>query len=184
MIAPAFSALADRTPPAWVRKFEAAALMGVLAEAFGVDPPALGRLNADEALQAFREFSAACMEAALADTRLARRCRARLGAGARKLGVIVRRVLAVHPSQAFSVARYFYRGIGIALEGELPGGLRFGPCSFSQRYTPADCWFMSAFDEGFMRGITRDNAAALVFDCRITEGAPCCSGRFCAGKEA
>ena len=57
------------------------------------------------------------------------------------------------------------------------GGLRFGPCSFSQRYSPRCCWFMSAFDEGFLRGLLGTDAR-LVFSCRLTEGAACCRARF------
>ena len=46
------------------------------AKAFDVDPPAVGNLTADEALIAFREFTAACMEEALADEQLAAAYRA------------------------------------------------------------------------------------------------------------
>lgn len=178
MILNAFETLLDREPPEWVRKFEVAALMGVFVEAFDVEAPALEDLSAEEALAAYRAFTAICMETAMNSSKVAAANRVRLGEGACRLGAKVRRLLGVRPSQAMRVTRFFYRGIGITLEGDLPGGLQFGPCYFSRRYTPEECWFMSAFDEGFMRGITGRKEADLVFECRLTEGASCCRAQF------
>lgn len=177
MIRLALDMLTAREPSAWLRKAEANVLVGVFARAFGVEPPNLRRLQANDALVAFREFTAACMEAALEDQGTARAYRKQLAACARNLGSRVRRLLSVRPEQAMRVTSYFYKGIDIRLQGELPGELRFGPCSFAQRYTPATCWFMSAFDEGFMRGISGTDAE-LAFSCRLTEGAPCCHAVF------
>ena len=132
---------------------------------------------ADQALEVFREFTAACMEAALVDEETAKAYRARLGTEARELGRRVRLAVPVHPCDSFRLVRFFYRGIGIELAGEVPGAMRFGPCSFAQRYTPADCWFMSAFDEGFMCGVMGVEGE-LCFDCRLTEGAACCRARL------
>jgi len=177
MILNAFGTMLDRTPPDWLRKIEVSTLMDVFARAFRVEPPTLESASADEALELFREFTASCMEAALASDEAAAAYRARLGAGARELGRKVRAAVPVRSSSALRLVRFFYRGIGIELEGELPGVLRFGPCSFAQRYTPADCWFMSAFDEGFMCGIMGVEGA-LRFSCRLTEGAPCCRAQL------
>lgn len=176
MILAAFEGLLDGEPPAWLRKREVEVLMGAFAEAFEVEPPEVASLSADEPLFAFREFTAACMDAAGEDVQVAERYRERLGEVAFRLGTQVRLALVVRPSQALHVARYFYRAIDIELVGELPGSLRFGPCSFAQRYTPANCWFMSAFDEGFLRGVMGDRDAKheLAFACRLTEGAPYC----------
>lgn len=184
MILEAFEALYDCMPPKWLRKVEAAALLGVFAEAFDVKAPEAEDMSADQALFTYREFTAACMEAALADRSVAERYRARLGDAAYRLGTKVRRALSVRSSQAFRVTRFFYRGIGIELSGELPGTICFGPCYFTGRYTPDVCWFMAAFDEGFMRGITGCAAADLAFSCRLTEGAPCCRARFEIGNES
>lgn len=160
-------------PPAWVRKVEAATILGVFAKAFDVDPPATEDLSADEALFVFREFTAACMEAALADERVAAEYRARLGAGGLRLGTQLRALLNVRLSSSFAFAQFLYRGIGIELVADEAGCLQFGPCFFAGRYTPADCWFMSAFDEGFLRGIMSVDGS-LHFSCRLTEGAECC----------
>ena len=65
------------------------------------------------------------------------------------------------------------RNFGIELTADESGGLKFGPCFFSERYTPEDCWFMSVFDEGFLCGIMGIEGS-LCFNCRLTEGAACC----------
>lgn len=164
-------------PPAWARKVEVAVIMGVFAQAFDVEPPAVGELSADEALLAFREFTAACMEAALEDEQVAALYRQRLGGGGLRLGSQLRATLRVRPSSAFPFAQFLYRGIGIELTSDEAGALRFGPCSFAERYSPRCCCFMSAFDEGFLRGLLGTDAQ-LVFSCRLTEGAACCRARF------
>ena len=189
MILASFETLLDVTPPSFARKFEVAVLMGAFAEAFDVEPPAVGDLTADEALRAFREFTAACMEAALADEATARKYRARLREVALRLGSQVRSMLRPRAASVFRLTQALYRGIGIELRGDsqscvapyFPGALEFGPCSFAQRYTSADCWFMSAFDEGFMCGIAGVDAQ-LSFSCRLTEGATCCRACFREGR--
>ena len=184
MILDAFETLYDGEPPEWLQKVEAEALMEVFARAFDVEAPELDSFAADEALAAFREFTAACIDAVSEDADVAARYRERLGEGAYDLGAKVRALLMVRRSQALHVTRFFYRGIGIELTGELPGALRFGPCFFAERYTPANCWFMSAFDEGFMRGMMGDrkSACSLSFSCRLTEGADCCRARMDRGE--
>lgn len=167
----------DGTPPAWVRKVEIAVIVGVFARAFDVEPPAVEALSADEALGVFREFSAACMDAALVDAPVAETYRERLRAGGLELGAQLRTVLRVTPTSSWQFARFAYKGIGIELTGDREGKLQFGPCSFAERYTPQDCWFMSAFDEGFLCGITGFQGP-LVFSCRLTEGAPCCRAQL------
>ncbi|MBR0404013.1 MAG: hypothetical protein IJI68_02250 [Eggerthellaceae bacterium] len=164
-------------PPAWVRKAEVAAILGVFAEAFDVDPPALEDRPADQCLPIFREFTAACMEEALKGGEAALPYRDRLGAGGFRLGSQMRAALRVSAASAFPFAQFLYRGIGIELTRDESGCLRFGPCSFSQRYSPMCCMFMSAFDEGFLRGLLGIDAR-LVFSCRLTEGAPCCLASF------
>lgn len=169
--------LLDETPPAWLRTFEAAALMGVFAQAFEVKAPATEDLSAEQALALFREFTAACMDIALEDEEVAAFYRTRLGQEACAFGRKLRRALPLSHEHAVRLVRYLYRGIGIELAGELPGDVRFGPCSFAQRYSPGNCWLMSAFDEGFicaMLGVE----GALQFDCRLTEGAACCRARL------
>ena len=177
MMLAAFEKMLSWPPPAWVRKVEAAVIMGVFANAFDVDAPALEDRPADECLAVFREFTAACMEEALKGGSAAAPYRERLGVGGFRLGSQLRDMLNVRSTSAFPFAQFVYRGIGIELASDGSGNLQFGPCSFAQRYSPECCWFMSAFDEGFLRGLLGTNAH-LVFSCRLTEGAPCCLARF------
>ena len=173
MILAAFEKMLGWPPPAWVRKVEVAAILGVFAKAFDVDPPALEDRPVEECLPVFREFTAACMEAALADEQVAAMYRARLRAGGFRIGSQLRSTLNVRASSSFAFAQFLYRGVGIELTADESGGLKFGPCFFSERYTPEDCWFMSAFDEGFLCGIMGIEGS-LCFNCRLTEGAACC----------
>ena len=173
----AFEIMLGWPPPSWVRKVEVAVILGAFAQAFDVDPPATEDLSADEALAVFREFTAACMEAASVDEQLTAVYRARLGASGLRLGTQLRDLLNVRPSSSFAFAQFVYRGIGIELSADESGGLRFSSCFFAERYTPADCWFMSAFDEGFLRGIMSVEGK-LSFSCRLTEGAPCCRAKW------
>ena len=164
--------------PAWLRKIEVAVLLRSFSRAFGVEPPSLRGQSARETLTTYREFTAACMELAQRDDRVAKLLRARLSDEAQSLGRTVRRLVPGASVRPFALARLLYRGIGIELAGEIPGKLRFFPCSFAARYTPEDCWFMSAFDEGFIRGISGLADANLTFTCRLTQGDSCCLARF------
>lgn len=166
------------SPPAWMCKLETALLMRVFCRAFGVEAPALRGLDAGEALHMFQEFTAACMELAQQHDGLAALLRARLGDAALTLGRTIRVLVPLPRGTRLWLARYLYRGIGIEVVEVQPNLLRFCQCSFARRYTSADCWFMSAFDEGFLRGILGQRDADLVFYCRLTQGASCCMARF------
>lgn len=158
-------------------KIEIALLMDSFSRAFGVNPPSLKGTSANNALWIYRDFTAACMDIALEDMDVADVYRARLGKEARKLGCKVRAVVPLRSEGRFHLIRFLYRGIGIELAGSLPDDVRFGPCSFARRYEPANCWLMSAFDEGFICGIMGIEGM-LRFDCRLTEGATCCRARI------
>ena len=169
MILAAFEKVLNLPPPAWVRKVEVAAILGVFAKAFDVDPPALEDRPVDECLPVFREFTAACMEAALVDEQVAAMYRTRLREGGFRIGSQLRSTLNVRASSSFAFAQFLYRGIGIELAADESGDLRFGPCFFSERYTPEDCWFMSAFDEGFLCGIMGTDSLARGKDCDMAK---------------
>lgn len=164
-------------PAPWTR-LEVGVLLRSFGRAFGVQTPSIAGLRASEALDAYRSFSATCMELALERGEVAVLLRGRIRDEAFLLGSRIRRLLPVSPAGAFALARLLYAGIGIELSGTLPGNLRFGPCSFADRYTPRDCWLMSAFDEGFLSGLAGCADGRLAFSCRLTEGAPCCLARL------
>jgi len=67
---------------------------------------------------------------------------------------------------------WLYRGIGIAMGGELPGEVTVSGCFFSDYYAPSVCAMMSNMDSGIVGGVM--GGGRLVFTERITEGRPCC----------
>lgn len=71
---------------------------------------------------------------------------------------------------------WLYRGIGIAMGGELPGEIAVSGCFFSDYYTPSVCAVMSHMDSGIVGGIM--GSGRLAFTERITEGSPCCRARL------
>jgi len=173
----------DGTPPETVRKIEIGMLMQAFANAFGVEPIPVEDLSADQALSTFREFTAACMETVPVDTPAFETYRTRLRAEAYKLGSKGRDYLSLKPKKVFKAVRYGYRGIGIEIEGELPGTIHFTACSFAQRYTPADCRLMSGFDEGFICGVAGYPEGSLEFSCRLTEGTAECTACLRDGRD-
>jgi len=174
--------LLRRPLPEWVRAAGVQVLLGVFARTFDVAPPHVALRPAAAALFAFREFSAACIEEALASPAYAARKRAELEARARDLGLLVRRVLGPRDSELAGLVSFLYAAISIdVVQGDSrnlrdafqrPARLQFQRCYFSERYTPEICAFMSAFDSGFVGGLC--GGGSLQFESRITSGAPCC----------
>ena len=158
--------------PGLARTIVVRVLLRSFARAFDVEAPSVRGLGSNEALVTYRTFTAACMEMALQDALVHQYLRLRLREEAMGLGKRVRMLV---PSVfAPNLARTLYRAIGIDLVFEGQGRLRFASCMFADRYSPKDCWFMSAFDEGFLCGILGIDCGELRFSCRLTEGAPCC----------
>ncbi|MDO4399776.1 MAG: hypothetical protein Q4D27_02365 [Coriobacteriia bacterium] len=151
-------------------------LCSTFAHALDVKAPRVAGLSAHRGLKAFREFSAACMEEALVSPAYAEDRRAQLEGRARTLGAQLRAVLAPRDEELAYLVSWLYAAIDIEVSGEIPGELVFNRCSFSGRYTPQLCWFMSAFDSGFIGGLC--GGGRLEFHARITEGAPCCRALY------
>ena len=162
--------------PDKLKRAGVAALLGVFAETFDVQPPDVSSMSCPDALYTFREFSAACMEEALASPAYAQARRADLESRARNLGSTARRLLKPRDAELPELVSALYAAIEIQVEGDMPGRLRFHRCYFSERYTPGLCWFMSAFDSGFVGGLA--GGGSLSFESRLTEGAPCCMALF------
>ena len=158
--------------PAFARSWAIQVLLGVLGRTFDVVPPRVFDLPPARALYAFREFSAACMEEALASPVFAAERREELGRRARKLGEQVRLVLDPRDGELMALVSWLYCAIGIDVDGAAPGKLVFRRCYFSERYTPELCAFMAAFDSGFIGGLCA--AGELTFSTRITAGCDCC----------
>ncbi len=159
--------------PEKVKVAVVAVLLGVFAKTFDVKPPRVASLSHRAALDAFREFSAACMEAAIVSPDYAAQKRAELAAAASSLGGRMRGLLKPRDNELSALVSFLYDAIEIEVDGTVPGRLLFKRCFFSERYTPEFCAFMSAFDGGFVSGLC--GGGLLVFESRITEGASCCT---------
>lgn len=168
----------DKPIPDAVRIVVIRVLLGVFCRVFDVRAPEVVTLPANEALRAFREFSAACMEAALESSSFAQSRREELEEQAYRLGMRVRAALAPNDDELMPLVSWLYSAIDITVVGSIPGELVFQRCSFSVRYTPALCAFMSAFDSGFVGGVC--GGGGLAFSERITAGAPCCRALYVA----
>lgn len=173
--------LLKRGVPEWVKPVGIHVLLGTFAKVFDVEAPRVAGLSQGAALFAFREFSAVCMEEALVSSDYAARKRSELEARARVLGERLCRLLGPRDEELRGLVALLYAVIGIDVELDNAGMLRFQRCSFSERYSPGLCAFMSAFDSGFVGGLC--GGGTLVFESRMTEGAPCCRAALVqAGK--
>lgn len=155
------------------RRIEIQLLTNLTARALRQKPRRTWTLPNDEALHAYAVFTRDQLQHSPPDDELLRR----MTAEACTMGRLLRRVFFLrrqHDIEQFVVA--LYRGIGITLEGQLPGTLCFRRCFFSRYYTPEVCLAASALDEGIMRGLT--GGGRLRFQQRITEGCACCRATF------
>ena len=162
------------------RRIQLRAMTSMFARALSVPAPSVPR-DADEALRVFAQFSASAATQALADAPDGGAAlRTRLGGFAFELGRMVGRAPVLRRLPAEELLRALYRNIGIDLQApRLPGQVCMGPCFFASCYEPGVCQFMSAFDQGAMRGVLAAHghdalALRLTFDTRITQGAPVC----------
>jgi len=170
--------LLERYLPGPIRRRTFRDLVGLTAEAFGVDMPAIDRLPQDEAVAAFARFSRAEVDRALAAGGTSEAIRGELHRRAREMGETVRRRLGIDTREdVIRALRLLYAAIGIEFEEDVQSGdVTIRRCAFSDLYTPVTCAFMSAVDGGLADGLS--GGATLVFAERITEGAPCCRARL------
>lgn len=162
--------------PGPLRTIGVQVLCNTFAQVFDVKAPNVASLPPSSALWAFREFSAACMEEALASPEYAAGKRADLEVAARELGAKLRMALKPTDEELPLLVHALYAAIEIEVSAQVPGEFTFHRCFFAGRYSPELCAFMSAFDSGFVAGLC--DGSGLVFLTRITEGAPCCRARF------
>lgn len=147
-------------------------LMNLTARALRQPPLRIWTLPTDKALQRYADYTFAHLKDG-ADEQLLRR----MGDEARRMGQRLRRWLMLRRQDDIEqVVTTLYQGIGIALEGNLPGRLCFRRCYFSGRYTPKVCQAASALDEGIMQGLT--GGGKLTFQQRITEGHQHCLATY------
>lgn len=156
------------TPPL-LQSLEVEILLHTTARAFGKETNTVWTLSPEEALREYAMFTVRCMQEH-PDAETARR----LYRDAWKLGRCIRRVTGFTQAQDLQrLIFYLYRGIGITMEGQIPGEIRIPSCYFSRYYTPYGCRLMSCMDAGIISGIC--DVGKLKFIRRITQGDEMCA---------
>ncbi|MBR1633497.1 MAG: hypothetical protein IJ682_00385 [Lachnospiraceae bacterium] len=163
------SLLEAYTPPLFVR-LELQILLDTTARAFAVPSRRIWQLSAQNALRAYAAFTTECMQnASIRPGRLYRTAFA--------LGHRLRRLTGFTDDAELSrLVVLLYRGIGITIDGHLPGEIAVPSCFFSRYYTPKQCALMSCVDAGVIAGLY--GGGRLVFTERITEGCQQCLAEF------
>ncbi len=150
-------------------------LTGVTAEGFRAEPPDWGGTSFESRLARYARFTAHEAEGLVraGDDIAVEAARARLHAGARRLGGTLRRRLGLRDvDDAFAAFRLFYRQMGIEVSGGPLGEMRVERCFFSRYYTETACSLVSALDQGLVDGLF--GGASLEFHERLTGSGRCC----------
>lgn len=154
----------EKDAPEIVRRVQLQILMNLTAKAFRTPGQRLWTRPWRDELRAYAQYTRARCEDA--DPR-------RLYALSFALGARLRRATGF--TDAGDLRRlvfWLYRGIGIAMDGDLPGDITVSRCFFSEFYAPRACGMMSRMDSGIVGGVM--GGGRLIFTERITEGRPCC----------
>jgi hypothetical protein len=160
-----------------VRKQALERLFGATAAAFACDVPRLEGLSREQCLLAYARFTADRADDALSrgDDLLA--LQERLYRNAYRLGRTPGRLLRAHTvGDVMALGRLFYGLLDIEFHGSGCGEVTISRCYFCGYYSPQVCKVMSAMDRGLLAGLA--GTGELIFTQRITEGQPCCRGRF------
>jgi len=156
----------DRHTPSVLRTVEIRILCRWTANAFHMQAPAVHTLHAGKALRQYAVFSQKCLTQPGADPAYIYRT-------ARRLGRRLRRITGFSDSRDCArLVFWLYRGIGITMDGKLPGEITVSTCYFSRFYAPAQCALMSHMDSGIISGIC--GGGKLCFSRRITQGDDAC----------
>ena len=159
----------ERHTPEIVRRIQLQILMNVTAKAFQAPPKRLWTRTWRKGLREYAEYTLDCSRRMDADSE-------RLYALSYALGDKLRRATGfTEASDLRRLVFWLYRGIGIAMSGELPGEIAVSNCFFSEYYVPPVCALMSNMDSGIVGGVM--GGCRLVFSQRITEGKLCCRAR-------
>ena len=158
----------ERHFPAPLIRIELQLLLNATARGFGVKGKRIWHRAPERALAEYAGFTAACMERVRGSARAER-----LYEEAYALGRKVQRVTGfTGKEERQRLVFLLYRGIGIAMNGSLPGEITVSSCYFSTRYTEEQCALMSYMDSGVAAGIC--GGSRLEFTERLTEGCHCC----------
>jgi hypothetical protein len=163
--------------PSIVKRHELAQLFQSTAAAFQCDMPRLSGLSREQCLREYARFTADRAEKVLRSGSDISEVRERLYRNAYHLGRTPGRLLRVRSVEdVMALAQFLYGILDIEFYGSGSGEITISRCYFSSFYSPAVCQVMSAMDRGLLAGLA--GAGDLVFTQRITEGRPCCRGRF------
>lgn len=160
-----------------LRKRAVRELFQATADAFSCEMPSLRGLSPEEALRQYALFTASHAERALHTGQNLDALRERLYNNAYAMGAKYRRKLHIRSlAGAMQAARWLYRLIGIDFAGSRDGRVVVRHCFFSQYYSAGVCGLMAAMDNGLLAGLS--GGGELVFETRLTEGAPACEAQF------
>lgn len=155
------------------RRHEILRLFTRTAAAFGCPEPAPRAHRTKELLAEYAHFTRRHAEAVLDGMTDPRDLENRLFKAAFDLGNGYRRLLDVRTfADAMAAARLIYSGLGIDFRGGANGTVEVRRCAFADVYTARVCTLISALDRGLIAGLTR--GGELMFQKRLTEGAPAC----------
>lgn len=158
----------EKDTPEIVRRVQLQILMHLTAKAFRLPGKRLWTSPWKDGLREYAEYTREYCEDADPE---------RLYALSFALGERIRHVTGfLDDADLRRLVFWLYRGIGIAMGGELPGEITVSGCYFSEYYTPSVCALMSNMDSGIVGGVM--GGGRLMFTQRITEGGGCCTARL------
>lgn len=167
--------LADMPPI--VKRQALVQLFWSTAAAFQCDMDRLSGLSREQCLREYARFTADRAGEALRSGGDLSELRERLYRNAYRLGRVPGWLLGVRTvDDVMALGRLLYGILDIEFYGSGSGEITIRRCYFSSFYSPEVCRVMSAMDRGLLAGLA--GAGDLVFIQRITEGQPCCRGRF------
>jgi hypothetical protein len=164
-------------PPAFVQRQALVLLFRCTASAFQCDLPPLRGLSREQILREYARFTANWAAAALHSGEDLSGLQERLYRNAYRLGRVLGWLLGVRSlREVLALGRILYGLLDIDFDSRDDGEITVRRCYFSDIYSPDVCRVMSAIDRGLMAGLA--GTGDLGFTARITEGQPCCRGRF------
>jgi len=159
--------------PSWLISLEIQILMNATARAFEQHTRQVWFCSSQEALRRYAAFTCKCIESGKGSPETIYR-------SAYKLGGMIRRITGLDKQDDLQKLVFLlYSGIGIRMDGCLPGEISVASCYFSCHYPPRQCALMSFMDSGVIAGIF--GGGELAFSERITEGYDRCRACFFSG---
>jgi len=152
-------------------------LTSIFAGALQCKTPDLSGMSWKERLESFGRFTRERTDSWIRSGKSEPDLHSRLFESAGLLGKEIRTRFRIRSFEdVLRMGRILYRTIGIDFRGMEDGRIFIRRCFFSVIYSEATCRVVSAFDKGFLYGLS--GGMHLQFSRRITEGASCCEARL------